>query len=29
VITVNYSATFNPGMPQGDCVFMGTIVRAA
>ena len=29
VITVNYSATFSPGMPQGDCVFMGTIVRGA
>lgn len=28
VITVNYSATFAPGTPQGDCVFVGTIVKA-
>jgi hypothetical protein len=26
VVLVNYSTTFAPGTPQGDCVFIGTII---
>jgi hypothetical protein len=27
VITVDFSATYSPGAPQGDCVFLGTITE--
>ena len=27
VVTVDFSATYSPGAPQGDCVFLGTVTE--